>query len=56
MLIERGLKSDVQVSETAKMLKDGREFDKLLARNYGSEGRYQTTSVTMPASEDHPRI
>lgn len=33
MLIERGLKSDVQVSETAKMLKDGREFDKLLARN-----------------------
>jgi fatty acid-binding protein DegV len=33
MLIERGLKSDVQVAETAKMLKNGREFDTILARN-----------------------
>jgi len=33
MLIERGLKSDVQVAETAKMLKDGREFDKILPRD-----------------------
>mmetsp|Transcript_17153 Transcript_17153/g.37234 ORF Transcript_17153/g.37234 Transcript_17153/m.37234 type:complete len:629 (+) Transcript_17153:348-2234(+) len=32
MLIERGLRSDVQVTETAKMLKDGREFDKILPR------------------------
>lgn len=33
MLIERGLRSDVQVAEAAKMLKDGRQFDKLLARD-----------------------
>lgn len=33
MLIERGLRSDVQVIETAKMLKDGREFNKVLARD-----------------------
>ena len=32
LLIERGLKKDVQVSETAKMLNDGQEFDKILAR------------------------
>lgn len=33
MLIEHGLQSDVQVQETAKMLKDGNEFDRLLARD-----------------------
>jgi len=33
MLIERGLKQDKQVVETAKFLKDGREFDKILARD-----------------------
>lgn len=33
MLIERGLQSDIQVIETAKMLKDGREFNKVLARD-----------------------
>lgn len=33
MLIEHGLRTDVQVLETAKMLKDGKEFDKLLARD-----------------------
>jgi len=30
MLIERGLKNDVQVEATAKLLKDGKEFDKIL--------------------------
>jgi len=59
MLIERGLKFDVQVSETAKMLKDGREFDKVLARdgpaasnNYALENsgqrNYETTSKSVP--------
>ena len=33
MLIEHGLQTDTQVLETAKMLKDGNEFDKLLARD-----------------------
>jgi C-terminal processing protease CtpA/Prc len=37
MLIERGLRSDVQVIETAKMLKDGREFNKVLARDNSIE-------------------
>ena len=59
MLIERGLKNDVQVAETAKMLKDGREFDKILARdkdslkekgsvltNAGSQS-YQSTSTIL---------
>ena len=32
MLIERGLKQDKQVVETAKFLKDGKEFSKILAR------------------------
>lgn len=36
MLIERGLKFDVQVAKTAKMLKDGKEFDKILSREEGS--------------------
>mmetsp|Transcript_24048 Transcript_24048/g.40943 ORF Transcript_24048/g.40943 Transcript_24048/m.40943 type:complete len:865 (-) Transcript_24048:292-2886(-) len=36
MLIERGLQSDIQVLETAKMLKDGNEFDSLLARDQKS--------------------
>lgn len=31
MIIERGLKSDVQVEETVKMLKDANKFDRLLA-------------------------
>ncbi|KAL7544076.1 hypothetical protein ACHAXR_013507 [Thalassiosira sp. AJA248-18] len=59
MLIERGLRSDLQVAETAKMLKDGREFDKLLSRDDRSlkekggalknEGQsYETTSTTKP--------
>jgi len=38
MIIARGLKSDVQVKETAKMLKDGKEFNRLLARD-GNELR-----------------
>ncbi len=36
MLIEHGLAKDVQVTATAKMLKDGKEFDKILARDNNS--------------------
>jgi hypothetical protein len=55
MVIERGLKSDVQVAETAKMLKDGREFDKVLARDNSLEenivsGQSYATSSTMKPS------
>jgi len=55
MVIERGLKSDVQVAETAKMLKDGREFDKVLARDNSLEenivsGQSYATSSTMKLS------
>lgn len=60
MLIERGLKKDVQVSETAKMLKEGKEFDKILARDGTAvENKmtasqiagpgYTTTSTVKPA-------
>ena len=59
MLIERGLRSDVQVAETAKMLKDGREFDKALARDNSlvsngdkldSGQSYETSSTKKPSS------
>lgn len=55
MLIERGLRSDVQVAETAKMLKDGREFDKALARDNSLETTkvsqsYETSSTKKPSS------
>ena len=54
MLIERGLRSDVQVAETAKMLKDGREFDKALARDNSLEttkvSHYETSSTKKPSS------
>jgi carboxyl-terminal processing protease len=51
MLIERGLRSDEQVAGTAKMLKEGREFDKILARDKPLEGNavsgqsYETSST-----------
>ena len=58
LLIERGLKKDVQVKETAKMLKNGKEFDKMLARDTSIEEKktpssslgqgYQTTSTIKP--------
>ena len=58
LLIERGLKRDVQVKETAKMLKNGKEFDKMLARDGSIEEKnapssssglgYQTTSTIKP--------
>ncbi len=51
MLIERGLRSDIQVSETAKMLKDGKEFDKILARNNIPESRYESTSAIKPTPD-----
>ena len=56
MLIERGLRSDVQVSETAKMLKDGREFDKLLARSNIPEKRYESTSAIMSEPDLRSRL
>lgn len=58
MLIERGLKKDIQVAETAKMLKDGKEYDRILARDGAevktgiskTEGQsYETTSTAKPA-------
>jgi hypothetical protein len=51
MLIERGLRSDEQVAGTAQMLKDGRVFDKVLARDNPLEGNvvsgqsYETSST-----------
>lgn len=42
MLIERGLKSDVQVEETAKMLKNGKQFDTLLSRDGSSREKTGT--------------
>lgn len=38
MIIARGLKSDVQVKETVKMLKDAKEFNRLLARDVNELG------------------
>lgn len=59
MLIQKGLKSDVQVKKTAQMLKDGKEFDKILARDGSLEEKradalkkagqsYETTSTVKP--------
>merc|ERR1719491_1035942 len=60
MLIERGLKSDVQATETARFLKDGKEFDKILPRSFQEKSgalsgefknagkNYETTSILKP--------
>jgi len=50
MLIERGLRSDTQVQETVKMLKDGKEFDKILARDNKSVEKGLLTSVVGDSS------
>jgi carboxyl-terminal processing protease len=56
MLIERGLRSDEQVAGTALMLKDGKMFDKVLARDSPPEGKvvsgqsYETSSTKKPSS------
>ena len=50
MLIEHGLLTDVQVQETAKMLKDGKEFDKLLARDNESVENGLLSSVVGDSS------
>ena len=57
MLIERGMKKDPQVIQTAKMLKDDAAFNKLLARDIVEESKrtiktpgvgYETTSTAKP--------
>lgn len=46
MLIERSLKSDLQVIETAKMLKNEKQFDTILARDMVTkENNYNTATV-----------
>ena len=45
MLIERGLKSDTQVEETAKLLRNTKQFDKVLARDkLLDDSNYKTAS------------
>jgi hypothetical protein len=51
MLIERSLKSDVQVTETAKMLKDGKQFDSILARDKIKEDSKYKTATTLNPKE-----
>jgi hypothetical protein len=49
MLIERGLKSDTQVAETAKLLRNTKQFDKVLARDKSmQDGSYKTASASKP--------
>lgn len=52
MLIERSLKSDMQVIETAKMLKNEKQFNTILARdkitndkNYNTATALQTRAI-----------
>jgi hypothetical protein len=46
MLIERGLKSDTQVAETAKLLKNTKQFDTVLARDKSTQdGNLKTASA-----------
>lgn len=64
MLIERGLRSDVQVKKTAAMLKDGREFAKLLPRDANgllvdkrdgsnADGSYETALTPKASNPAH---
>jgi hypothetical protein len=49
MLIERGLKTDTQVAETAKLLKNTKQFDTVLARDRPTQsGDFKTASVFKP--------
>jgi len=49
MLIERGLKSDTQVAETAKLLKNTKQFDTFLARDKPAQvDNYETASTYKP--------
>ncbi len=50
-MIERSLKSDVQVTETAKMLKDGKQFDSILARDKIKEDSKYKTATTLNPKE-----
>ena len=51
MLIERSVKTDVQVQEAVKLLSNGRKFDKLLAKG-SSEERTNDSSFRMANGED----
>lgn len=51
MLIERGLRSDVQVENTAKFLKDGMEFDKILARDKSRSDQNNAQKIAMGESD-----
>jgi hypothetical protein len=49
MLIERGLKSDTQVAETAKLLKNSKQFDTFLARDKDTQNdSFKTASTYKP--------
>ena len=51
MLIERGLKSDTQVAETAKLLKNTKQFDTFLAakdKTPADSSTFKTASTSMP--------
>ena len=50
MLIERGVKSDVQVKAAVKLLKNGRTFDKLLAKG-SSSGEATGSTLNMASKE-----
>lgn len=60
MLIERGLRKDSQVAEAATLIKDGKQFDKILARDGSLDEKrnslqktagqqYETTSTMKPS-------
>lgn len=50
MLIERGLRSDTQVAETAKLLKNTKQFDTFLASKDTTVGdnSFKTASALKP--------
>jgi carboxyl-terminal processing protease len=61
MLIERGVKTDVQVQETMKLLSNGRKFDKILAKGSTQESAAENTlnmasGLTSQGTEDGAKL
>jgi len=48
MLIEKSLRSDTQVAETAKLLKNTKKFDTILAKDKANEDTIKTASALKP--------
>lgn len=48
MLIEKSLLSDTQVSETAKLLKNTKKFDTILAKDMANGDTTKTASAFKP--------